>query len=343
MRATYYDGKYAVPREVDLRIEGHAVVVSGEGVEYCEPLAAVEITDAIGSTLRLLRFMNGASCEVAENDAFATMLAEHGMAPSRISSWEKGWQPTVAALGVIAVVMALGYQYALPAMARSAADRLSPSALDSLSVQTQRVLDHTVFSQTKIHGRRLASLLNMFDALKLPERLRGQLRLEFRRAPSLGPNAMALPSGVIFVTDDLVDIIPDDRVVMAVIAHEAGHVDKRHGLRQIIQSSIVGVLVTWYIGDAGALGAAAPTALLQAKYSRDLEREADVFATQVLTMNGLPASLLAEALEQLEKSHGDDPGNGAVALSYLSSHPATAERLAWIRSRHLDERVRLRK
>ena len=77
------------------------------------------------------------------------------------------------------------------------------------------------------------------------------------------------------------------------------------------------------------VGAAAPAALLKAKYSRDLEREADAYAARVLRMNGMPPSLLADALELLEKSHGRAGGGGAI--SYLSTHPATAERLAWIR------------
>ena len=126
------------------------------------------------------------------------------------------------------------------------------------------------------------------------------MRLRCRRAP-------------IFVTDALVEMTTDDRLLMAVLAHEAGHVHKRHGLRQIIQSTIMGALVTWYIGDVSALGAAAPTALLQAKYSRDLEREADAYAADVLTLNGMPASVLADALEALERTlggSGDAAGKG---------------------------------
>ena len=214
-------------------------------------------------------------------------------------------------------------------MARSAADKMPVSALDSLSFQLQRALDRTVFSPTKVSGERRQALVAAFDRLTLPEGMKGRLQLLFRNAESLGANAMALPSGAVFVTDDLVALTSDDRVLIAVIAHEAGHVDKRHGLRQIIQSSVVGVLVTWYLGDISAVGAAAPAALLKAKYSRDLEREADAYAARVLRMNGMSPSLLADALELIEKSHGRRGGSGAV--SYLSTHPATDERLAWIR------------
>lgn len=326
MRATYFDGRTARAHIVDLSIEGDTVVLAGEGVDRRHTIGAVEITAAPGSTPRVLRFVDGASCEVPDGIEFDAMFATHGLATDRVSAWERSWKLALGSLAIVVVSGVLLYQFGLPFVARKAADNLPASALDTLSFQIQRVLDRTVFSPTKIPGTRMVPLLTMFDRLTLPEGVRGRLQLNFRRAENLGANAMALPSGAVFVTDEFVELTKDDRVIIAVIAHEAGHVDKRHGLRQIIQSSVVGILVTWYLGDVSALGAAAPAALLNAKYSRDLEREADAYAAQVLKMNGIPVTLLADALELLEKSHGRGGSD-----SYLSSHPATSERLAWIR------------
>ena len=159
----------------------------------------------------------------------------------RVSGWERSWKLALTSLVIVVMAGALLYQFGLPFMARSAADNLPASALDSLSFQLQRALDRTVFSPTKLSGQRQGPLLEAFDRLALPEGTKGRLQLFFRDAESLGANAMALPSGAIFVTDELVALTTDDRVLMAVIAHEAGHVDKRHGLRQIIQSSVVGI------------------------------------------------------------------------------------------------------
>jgi len=332
MKATYYDGRTALAHEVDLSVDRDSFVVSGAGLERREPVAAVEIGDALGSAPRVLRFVDGASCEVADNAEFAALLASQGLAASRVSVWEKSWRLAVVSLALILLAGVAGYRHGLPVLAQTAANRLPASALDSLSFQIQRVLDRTVFSRTEIDGRRMLPLLKMFDGLELPGGVRGRLTLNFRSARTLGANAMALPSGAVFVTDDLLKLTNDDRLIVAVIAHEAGHVARRHGLRQVIQSSVVGILVTWYLGDVSALGAAAPAALLNAKYSRDLEREADAYAVQVLKMNGVPVSVLADALVLLEKSRGGDGRGEGGALAYLSSHPATAERLAWIRA-----------
>jgi Zn-dependent protease with chaperone function len=329
MIATYFDGKTARAHPVTLSIDGDMLVIAGDGVVRRHPIGSVEIPDAPGSTPRVLRFVDGGSCEIEDARALAAALAEHGIAPDRVSRWERSWKIALTSLVVVAVTAVLLYQFGLPFMARTAADNLPASALDSLSFQLQRALDRTVFAPSQVPGPRQRSLLDAFDRLTLPQGGKGRLQLFFRNADSLGANAMALPSGAIFVTDDLVGLTVDDRVLIAVIAHEAGHVDKRHGLRQIIQSSVVGILVTWYLGDISAVGAAAPAALLKAKYSRDLEREADAYAARVLRMNGLPSSLLADALQLIETSHRRPGMSGAV--SYLSTHPATSERLAWIR------------
>jgi Zn-dependent protease with chaperone function len=330
MRASYFDGQTARAHPVELSIDGDMLVLTGEGIERRHTIGAVEISDALGSTGRVLRFVDGATCEVGDAAGFTALLARHGLAPSRVSRWEGSLKFVLAAMVFVVVAGFLGYRYGLPALARSAADNLPASALDSLSNQIKRVLDRTVFSPTEIPGRRLVPLLTMFDQLTLPDEAKRRIKLDFRKAGRMGANAMALPSGVVFVTDELVELTNDDRVIIAVIAHEAGHVDKRHGLRQVIQSSVVGVLVTWYMGDVSALGAAAPAALLNAKYSRDIEREADAYAARVLKLNNMPVSLLADALVLIERSHGGNPGSDDTA-SYLSTHPATAERLEWLR------------
>jgi Zn-dependent protease with chaperone function len=148
----------------------------------------------------------------------------------------------------------------------------------------------------------------------------------------LGPNAMALPSGTVIVTDQLLELSDVDDEIIAVLAHETGHVEGRHGLRALFQSSIVALGATWFLGDVNVLIATAPTTLMQAKYSRDLEREADDHAVAVLMLNGIPTGRLVRMLERLDES-GDKRGSasGSIAERYLSTHPVTAERVARLR------------
>ena len=63
------------------------------------------------------------------------------------------------------------------------------------------------------------------------------LRLELRAGGAIGPNAFALPSGIIMVTDELVRIAEHPEEFESVLAHEAGHMVHRHSLRMLLQGS----------------------------------------------------------------------------------------------------------
>jgi putative metalloprotease len=65
---------------------------------------------------------------------------------------------------------------------------------------------------------------------------------------------------------------------------------------------------------------------VQARYSQDLERQADDYGAAVLVRNGMSADLLARALEALSKSRPGSAGGG-----YLSSHPSTDARIQHLR------------
>ena len=95
---------------------------------------------------------------------------------------------------------------------------------------------------------------------------------------------------------------------------------------------MVALVITWLVGDVNTLLAAAPTALLQAKYSRDFERDADVYAVSVLRVNDIGTEAFVAMLERMEAAVDKTHTNPGVAmLDYLSSHPVTSERLEALR------------
>ena len=127
------------------------------------------------------------------------------------------------------------------------------------------------------------------------------------------------------VTDELVDIAKSDDEIVAVLAHEIGHVRGRHALRQILQAAGVSALAVALLGDLSSLSgilSAAP-ALLTAKHSRDFEREADRFAKQWLRENRIAESNFDAILCRMTGTHGP---KDKEAVDYFSSHPATDER-----------------
>ena len=129
------------------------------------------------------------------------------------------------------------------------------------------------------------------------------------------------------MTDELVLLAESDEQIMAVLAHEVGHLHGRHSLRILLQNSLSALLIAGLTGDISnitALSAAVPTVLMQAKYSRDFEREADDFAFDYLEMRGASTDALSDLLLKLEESVSDD---GDDFPAWLSSHPPSRERV----------------
>jgi Zn-dependent protease with chaperone function len=230
---------------------------------------------------------------------------------------------------VVFVLLAIaGYRWGLPWAATAGAAYIPAAFGIKLSDQALRILDGSVLLPSKIAKERQQALSAKFHALRLPEGGTAQAELLFRRSPQLGANAFTLPDGRIIVLDELITIVNDDRQILATFAHEAGHARGRHSLRLLLQSSAVGAFLALYVGDLSSLLAVAPATLIQAKYSRDLEEQADDYAAAVLALNGMSPALLAGALDKLAKSHQESAQAG-----YLSTHPATVERMRHLRSR----------
>ena len=176
-----------------------------------------------------------------------------------------------------------------------------------------------------------------FAALRRPPDAGHDYQILFRQGGEIGANALALPGGTIVVTDELVSLAGTAAGMMGVLAHEAGHVARRHGLQQVIQASALGALSAYLFGDISTVLAGVPAAMLTLRYSRDHEREADDFAIEVMQRNGLPPAALADVLVRLEHRAGAGAPSSASeptadrGQDFLSTHPHTQARIDALR------------
>ena len=332
--AVYFDGHHSTPHAVTLKVESATLIVDGVTANRTVSLHELDISETLGTSPRLIRFGDGAFCEV-DAAALEMLLGRKGIASRGVIRWEGSVRWVVAAALLFVATLMAAYRYAVPAIAVVAANQVPAPIVDIISRQLMAALDTQIFEPTTVSSGRQARLVERFHRVRFPAADPSvTFEVTFRKSDALGPNAIALPSGTIVVTDALVALAHNDEEIVAVLAHEAGHVARRHGLRQLFQNSLVALAVTWLVGDVSAIVAAAPTALLQAKYSRDLEREADSYALVALRVNGIPTEHFAVMLERLEHSAEDPGGITAGALDYLSSHPVTSERIERVRQTH---------
>ncbi|NWG46404.1 MAG: M48 family metallopeptidase [Alphaproteobacteria bacterium] len=102
-------------------------------------------------------------------------------------------------------------------------------------------------------------------------------------------NAYALPGGTVVFTAEMIDFLADPDEVAHVLAHEIGHVVRRHVLAAMVeQMGLVVLLESLAGGTGGVAGVILPQSsmLIGLSYSREAEREADALAIAYLTRNG---------------------------------------------------------
>jgi predicted Zn-dependent protease len=161
-----------------------------------------------------------------------------------------------------------------------------------------------------------------------------------RSSPRLGANALALPDGTIMVTDGMIlhilgkadDFDEQQQAQLAgVLAHEIGHIEKRHSVRVMARSSLTAAASAALFGDFSAVAAGVPAVVMNMVYSREMESEADGYAISLLKEKGISPAPLADLFDSLEQIHEEDPARRlprwmAASMAYMASHPASAER-----------------
>jgi len=327
--ATYYDGIHPVGKLVTILVSdnGKANFIGPE-VSYSCHWQDLNVSHQLGNTVRSMQLPNGAKCEAfahqqinqLENQYSRSVLSQylHGL--------ESRWHYVLMASVIVVGFTWSMIVYGIPALANTVAKALPVSVDERLTEGTLSILDERILETSKLDQQTQQRLRNKFSIMVENSQDEHNYQLLFRQG--LGANAFALPSGHIIVTDKLADIADHDEEVLAVLAHEIGHVVHEHGLRSVLQSSAVALLLTAVTGDIGSasgFAAAMPIILLETNYSRKFELEADSYALDYMLAHNMDTNHFATILQKITGQ--DDEEHEDSAFSYLSTHPATQERI----------------
>ena len=315
-----------------LTSDGRTVKVVAEGLELSYPLRELRIEPGLGSVRRLLRFPDGATAETTADDFVNGLQVRQGKGGffRGVHRWETSIKRALAAL-VLLIAVAFGFvRYGLPFLAEKTAFALPPATEELLGRETLALLDRLVLEPTALPAERQKALRRQFAVMTAGRPEQRGWRLELRSSERVGANAFALPSGIVIVTDQLVEIAKSDDGLAGVLAHEIGHLQRRHALRHLLQNSATVLLVATLTGDVTSItsfAATMPTALIDAKFSRDFEREADDGAVAYLKGKGIPVRVYAEMLAQLDAAHWKEREAAPRFGDFLGDHPEMLERV----------------
>jgi predicted Zn-dependent protease len=325
LEAKYYDGRSPVPRDVSLSFGDGEVSLSGNDISRTCPASRLVVSPRVGSADRFIAFPDGGQCQCADHSSL-DLLPQEVRSEGPVAWLEERFAVAVASVAVTVCVLLLAYFYGLPAAAESVVARIPVETEVRLGRNVLDWLDDNVwFEASRVDQETRDSLTERFGELHLGLTMSPHISLEFRHSELLGPNAFALPGGTIVMTDQMVELAGSEEEILAVLAHEIGHVEERHSMRQILQSSGIALLAATVTADAATVSttvAGLPAILAQTKYSRSFETEADEFAFAMLKRNNISPGVFADLMERL-----DTDNELYESLSFLSTHPVTSDRI----------------
>ncbi len=326
LQGRYYDGRRPIGSPATLIFAGRQAALIGAQVSEHYTAGQLRVSPRVGRADRFIALPDGGQFQCRDHSMLDRL--PHDVQSEGLVAWlEQRVAVAVASVGVIVLLVLSGYFYGLPAAADYVAARVPIETEEALGKRALAWLDDNKwFGPTQLSPDLQGRIRQGFDELHSGLPMDSHYRLEFRDAPVIGPNAFALPGGTIVITDAMVKVAESPEEVLAVLAHEIGHVERRHATRHMLQDSAVAVSVAAITSDAASLSVAVaglPVALARTRYSREFESEADDYAFRLLKQHGLSPEAFAALMERLAAKQGD----AGQALAFLSSHPVTAERI----------------
>lgn len=154
-------------------------------------------------------------------------------------------------------------------------------------------------------------------------------------------NAFAIPAGHIFIFSGLLEAMDSEEELACILAHEISHVMCRHISQKIERSekvsyaTLAGVVAGVLLGTAGAstaanavtIGSMAAGQSYALAYGREDERQADQIGLNVLRKAGYNGKGLISTLKKMRSKRWFDSNQ---IPTYLTTHPASEERMAYI-------------
>lgn len=326
LQGYYYNGRQPLRHRATLEFVNGEVTLAHDGELLHYVATDLLASPRVGRADRFIALPDGGQFQCRDLPVLDA-LPQHSRAEGAVAWLEQRVGVALASVVMILVLLTGGYRYGLPAAAKQVAAEIPLETEQVLGEQSLVWLDDSDwFQPSGLDPATQDRLRREFAELSVDLPYAQHFRLEFRASEYIGANAFALPGGTIVITDNMVGLAESDEEVLAVLAHEIGHVELRHVMRHVLQDSAVAVAAATITGDAATLSAAVaglPAMLAQAEYSRDFETEADDFAFALLRTHAISPEAFATVMERLDAGCGPEPG----VLDFLSTHPVTRERV----------------
>ena len=347
----YAEGS-AISHAARLHVKGSGYKLEIEnGTAYEGVLEALKVGNRLGNVERKIILEDGSLFATRNNDAVDSVFKKQLKTNSLIHTLESKYRWVFVALIVTLLTAFAFFKWGIPWTSNKIAHALPEKTNQIIASNTLEFLDDYMFKKSTVRQEEMEKIRKHFHSKVAPlstENKEIVYTLHFRSWSDGNlsiPNALALPSGDIILTDKFVELCKNQDEMDSVLLHEMGHVVHRHTLQMVIEGTFVSVAVMLIVGDSNAfadMGVGLGSLLVSSSYSRGHESEADMYAFKhMLTAHIDPVSFshimnrMTEYMQTQTKSkkregkeqHKEVKESKDSILDYLSSHPNTKQRV----------------
>ncbi|KAK7202562.1 peptidase family M48-domain-containing protein [Myxozyma melibiosi] len=144
--------------------------------------------------------------------------------------------------------------------------------------------------------------------------------------PSVGPNAMVLPGGKVFVFASMLNLVSNDDQLATVLSHETAHQLARHTGEKLSKQPFYSViaLTAWLITGSSTIAQLLIQFALNLPASRQMESEADYIGLLMMSQACYDPRQAIPFWQKMEKLGLARP------MEFMSDHPSDQTRIAQI-------------
>lgn len=330
--------------EAVLSVDGSQFTVTLDTqATFAGALQDLVVSARVGNIPRKITLPDRSVFETTNNDGVDALLVTSGHKARRVGvlhHLESRWQWIAIALLLTLLAGFAALRWGMPWASKEIAYAMPARATEIISEQTLDILDRSILAPSELPIEEQRRIRQHFKDTLLPLQDEAfTYRLHFRNMSGI-PNAFALPSGDIVITDRLVELAANQEEIDSVLLHEIGHVVYRHGLQQVLHSSFMTIVIIMISGDVTAtsnIAVALPVFLLESHYSRENETEADHYAFEHMIEAGIDPVYFGRIMKTIgsnpdtvktaDSGKKDADEDGTTLLKYLSTHPSTPDRV----------------
>ena len=324
LHGTFYHGKTSKAWPGVIAVDKHgAIRLPERDYHPISTMQRITITAPLADIPRFIQFPSGAKFETRDLQKLAYLEKYFGLQPKHWTETLDGHavKRAAAILALLAVAF-FTVRALLPRVTERLVLSLPEQAVMRLSAETLNILDSTILAPSSLETGLQEELRQRFEPLR--NRVTGHsilFTLLLRTGPRLGADSFALPGGEIVVGDDLIKLAENDEQILALLAHQIGHIVYRHTLRTLFAGSPIDAALLRIMSSLDAvhidrLTVDLPTGIRTMEYPAEYEREAQQFAARLLRAHGISPARYDELVTRLTRA-----GMTAGRHNFVFHHP----------------------